>query len=96
MFDTILKVVISAAVIVAVSEIAGRYPRVGALLLTLPVVSILAFGFWAIQIPIAYFMAVHLNLGPKGVFIAIAVAESLLATAAILVFRRGNWKTVKI
>ncbi|MNH38585.1 multidrug efflux protein NorA [compost metagenome] len=54
------------------------------------------FGFWAIQIPIAYFMAVHLNMGPKGVFIAIAVAESLLATAAILVFRRGNWKTVKI
>ncbi|MNL62090.1 multidrug efflux protein NorA [compost metagenome] len=54
------------------------------------------FGFWAIQIPIAYLMAVHLNMGPKGVFIAIAVAESLLATAAILVFRRGNWKTVKI
>lgn len=54
------------------------------------------FGFWAIQIPFAYFMAVHLNMGPKGVFMAIAVAESLLATAAILVFRRGNWKTVKI
>ncbi|MCO4292574.1 MATE family efflux transporter [Solitalea sp. MAHUQ-68] len=54
------------------------------------------FGFWAIQIPVAYFMAVHLQMGPKGVFIAIALAESILATAAILMFRRGRWKLVKI
>jgi hypothetical protein len=39
----IVKALISAIVIVAVAEIAGRMPRVGALLLTLPVVSILAF-----------------------------------------------------
>ena len=39
----IIKTLISAAVIVAVSEIAGRYPRVGGLVLTLPVVSIIAF-----------------------------------------------------
>ena len=39
----IVKTLISAAVIVAVSEIAGRYPRVGGLVLTLPVVSIIAF-----------------------------------------------------
>jgi hypothetical protein len=42
------KTLISAAVIVAVAEVAGRFPRVGALLLTLPVVSILAFVMlWA-------------------------------------------------
>lgn len=39
----LLKAVISASVIVAVSEIAQRFPRLGALLLTLPLVSILAF-----------------------------------------------------
>ncbi|WP_442508822.1 DUF3147 family protein [Novipirellula sp. SH528] len=39
----IVKALISAAVIVAVAEIAGRMPRVGALLLTLPIISILAF-----------------------------------------------------
>ena len=39
----IVKTLISAAVIVAVSEIAGRYPRVGGLVLTLPVVSMIAF-----------------------------------------------------
>jgi len=43
MFWTFLKVVISATVIVAVAEVAGRFPRLGALLLTLPLVSILAF-----------------------------------------------------
>lgn len=39
----IVKATISAAVIVAVAEIAGRTPRLGALLLTLPIVSIIAF-----------------------------------------------------
>lgn len=39
----LVKILISAAVIVAVSEIAGRSPRLGGLLLSLPIVSILAF-----------------------------------------------------
>ena len=38
-----LNAVISAAVILAVAEVSGRFPRLGALLLTLPLVSILAF-----------------------------------------------------
>ena len=43
MFWMMLKTLISAVVIVGVAEVAGRMPRVGALLLTLPIVSILAF-----------------------------------------------------
>lgn len=43
MFWMIVKALISAVVIVAVAEISGRVPRLGALLLTLPIVSILAF-----------------------------------------------------
>ena len=38
-----VKILISAVVIVAVSEIAGRSPRLGGILLSLPIVSILAF-----------------------------------------------------
>lgn len=45
MWWTITKTLIAAAIITAVSEIANRYPRLGALLLTLPIVSILAFIF---------------------------------------------------
>ncbi len=43
MIWTLVKAAISAAVIVAVAEVSGRIPRLGALLLTLPIVSILAF-----------------------------------------------------
>ena len=45
MWWVVLKAAIAAAIIVTVSEIANRYPRLGALLLTLPVASILAFVF---------------------------------------------------
>ncbi len=38
-----VKIFISAAVIVLVSEVAGRSPRLGGLVLSLPIVSILAF-----------------------------------------------------
>lgn len=54
------------------------------------------FGFWVFQIPFAYLVAIQAGLGPKGVFIAIALAESLMACAAILIFRRGRWKQIKV
>lgn len=44
MATIILRVVIPVLIILAVSTIAQRMPRVGALLLSLPLVSILAFG----------------------------------------------------
>ena len=45
MWWTIAKAVIAAVIIVTVSEIANRLPRLGALLLTLPIASLLAFVF---------------------------------------------------
>lgn len=43
MIGTVLKALISAAVIVTVAEVSRKFPRLGALLLTLPIVSLLAF-----------------------------------------------------
>lgn len=40
---TIFRGLVAAAVVVAVSEVAKRSPRLGALLLTLPLVSLVAF-----------------------------------------------------
>jgi hypothetical protein len=44
MSPLILRVIIPALIIVGVSEVSRRSPRLGALLLSLPLVSILAFG----------------------------------------------------
>lgn len=54
------------------------------------------FGFWFFQIPFAYLLAITLDVDAIGVYTAIAVAESLMAVAAIIIFRRGKWKEVKI
>lgn len=54
------------------------------------------FGFWMFQIPFAYLLAKWVKTGPVGVYAAISVAESLMAIVAIFIFRKGNWKSVKI
>ena len=54
------------------------------------------FCYWLLQIPLAALLAIGLNVGPPGVFWAITVAESILAVAGILVFRRGRWKEKRI
>jgi putative MATE family efflux protein len=48
--------------------------------------------FWVFQIPIAWLLAFHTSLGPRGVFVAVVIGDSLLALLAILCFRRGKWK----
>ncbi len=53
-------------------------------------------AFWVIQIPLAYTLAKYLKMGPLGVYIAIGVAESVLAIVSILIFRKGKWKLVKV
>jgi Na+-driven multidrug efflux pump len=51
-----------------------------------------ALCFWVLQLPLAYALAQWLALGPTGVFWAAAIAESLLAVLAWVLFRRGAWK----
>jgi putative MATE family efflux protein len=54
------------------------------------------FGFWCFQIPLAYLLAIQWDFGPNGVYAAIAIAESVIAVAGIILFRRGKWKLVKV
>jgi Na+-driven multidrug efflux pump len=53
-------------------------------------------GFWLFQIPLAYFMAKVLDWGSMGVFIAIPVAETAIAIAAWIFFKKGKWKKVVV
>jgi len=54
------------------------------------------FGFWFLEIPVAYWLAIPMNLRSKGVFFSIVIAEGMIAVAGILLFRRGRWKKQKI
>ena len=54
------------------------------------------FGFWLLEIPLAYFLAIPTHMGTNGVYISIVVAEAAIATAGILLFRRGRWKGQQI
>jgi len=48
--------------------------------------------FWAVQIPLAYTLAIPLQFGPSGAWMAVVAADTVLAALAILIFRRGKWK----
>src|SRR5499427_5063383 len=54
------------------------------------------FGFWFLEIPLAYWLAVPLKLRSKGVFFSIVIAEGMIAATSILLFRRGRWQQQKI
>jgi putative MATE family efflux protein len=51
--------------------------------------------YWAFQVPLAWLLA-EAGYGPPGIYFAIATAESLLAVAGVIVFRRGTWKTREV
>lgn len=53
-------------------------------------------GFWLFQIPLAYFLSRHYEMGPKGVFISIPAAETLITVLAFMLFKKGRWKTIKV
>jgi len=50
------------------------------------------FCFWIVQVPLAYSLAVALELGPVGVFWAVFAADALAGVVGVIVFRRGRWK----
>jgi putative MATE family efflux protein len=54
------------------------------------------FGFWILEIPLAYFLAISMRMEANGVYISIVIAECAIAAAGILLFRRGKWKGQKI
>jgi putative MATE family efflux protein len=55
-----------------------------------------AICFWLLQIPLAYGLSKWTGLEVKGVFLAITIAESILAVLAMLAFKRGKWKEMKV
>jgi Na+-driven multidrug efflux pump len=54
------------------------------------------FGFWFLEIPLAYFLAIPAHMQSNGAFYAIVVAEAAIAAVSILLFKRGRWKLQQI
>ncbi len=54
------------------------------------------FGFWFLEIPLAYWLAIKHCLHSNGVSYAIVIAEAAIAAAGILIFRQGRWKGQQI
>jgi len=54
------------------------------------------FGFWLLQVPLAYVLDKNFNMGITGVFLAIPIAETCMAIASFFLFKGGRWKKVKV
>jgi putative MATE family efflux protein len=48
--------------------------------------------FWLWEIPLGFALSKSLGFGPRGVYVAVAVAFSTLAVLSAVLFRRGKWK----
>ncbi|MGA2345541.1 MAG: MATE family efflux transporter [Candidatus Sulfotelmatobacter sp.] len=54
------------------------------------------FGFWLLEIPLAYWLAIHRQMQSKGAFWAIVIADGAMAAASAILFKQGRWKKQKI
>jgi putative MATE family efflux protein len=52
--------------------------------------------FIAIQIPLAYFLAITLKMGAGGVYLAITICYSIHALLNYIVIKQGHWKKVTL
>lgn len=52
--------------------------------------------FWLFQIPLAYCLSKYTHLGTTGIFIAIPIAETLIAIVAWYFFKKGKWKNINV
>ncbi len=53
-------------------------------------------GFWFLEIPLAYFLAIPAHMQSNGAFYSIVFSEAAIAAAGILLFKRGRWKRQQI
>jgi putative MATE family efflux protein len=54
------------------------------------------FGFWVLELPLAWWLAVTMHWRAEGAFLAIVIAECSIAAAGMVLFRRGRWARQQI
>jgi putative MATE family efflux protein len=54
------------------------------------------FGFWIVEIPLAWWLAMHTSMHVNGVFASVVVAQSLMVLISLVLFRQGKWAKQRI
>jgi Na+-driven multidrug efflux pump len=54
------------------------------------------FGFWVLELPLAWWLAVPMGMHGEGVFLSFVIAEICVAAAGMVLFRQGRWARQKI
>jgi putative MATE family efflux protein len=54
------------------------------------------FGFWILEIPLAWWLAMHTGLRVNGVFVSVIVAQSVIVLISVVLFRQGRWARQRI
>jgi Na+-driven multidrug efflux pump len=54
------------------------------------------FGFWVLELPLAWVLARPAGMHAEGAFLSIVIAECAMAAAGMVLFRQGRWKRQKI
>ena len=54
------------------------------------------FGFWILEIPLAWWLAMHTRMHVNGVFISVVVAQSVIVLISLALFRQGKWAKRRI
>lgn len=54
------------------------------------------FGFWLLELPLAWALAKLVGMRSEGAFLSVVIAECSMAAAGVVLFRQGRWKRKKI
>ena len=54
------------------------------------------FGFWILELPLAWWLALHTHWGVDGVFLSVVVAQSAMVLVSVVLFRQGRWARQRI
>ena len=54
------------------------------------------FGFWILEIPLAWWLAMHTAMRVDGVFVSVVVAQFTIVLISLVLFRQGRWAKQRI
>lgn len=53
-------------------------------------------GYWLIQIPLAWILAVWMNIGMIGIYLTTVIVSFVIVILSVYLFKKGEWKKVVV